>query len=164
MSDDKLFGEGLPGTGGDFIDVNDVEGHMSTKKIDPKPPTATGGPRGNIPTVAGSDEDTEGHRRGGGGHIPTNAPEPDGLGLKGRGPMPEVAGDDVEGHRRNYNLPGATPDDLAHSTGGKPPVGFSDENDVEGHMGGLTQRRPNAVPEGDGFVKRGPDEMPHGDR
>jgi hypothetical protein len=26
----KLFGEGLPGTGGDFIDQNDTEGHAGT--------------------------------------------------------------------------------------------------------------------------------------
>ena len=25
----QLFGEGLPGTGGDFVDPNDVEGHQS---------------------------------------------------------------------------------------------------------------------------------------
>ena len=32
----KLFGEGLPGTGGDFVDPNDVEGHVRV--------TESGGP------------------------------------------------------------------------------------------------------------------------
>ena len=77
MADDKgtsqLFGESLPGTGGDYIDTNDVEGHMGNKHITPMPPSADGpegnrGPGGHIPTLDGGD--TEGHRKGPGGNIP----------------------------------------------------------------------------------------------
>jgi hypothetical protein len=61
MADDqgtsKLFGEGLPGTGGDFIDPNDTEGHARLAE-----PTPTGLDEPG-PTDSARDDDTEGHSR-----------------------------------------------------------------------------------------------------
>ena len=60
MADDKgtsqLFGESLPGTGGDYLDTNDVEGHMGNKNITPMPPSADGDPDGisNKPLYPGA--------------------------------------------------------------------------------------------------------------
>ena len=123
MADDKgtsqLFGESLPGTGGDFIDTNDVEGHMGNKHITPMPPSADGpegnrGPGGHIPTLDGSD--TEGHRKGPGGNIP-NADGGDG------------SPDDFSNKRLFRDFDGGTDDD------------------VEGH--GFAKRAPGENPHGD---------------
>ena len=61
----ELFGEGLPGTGGDFIDPGDVEGHHRILVTDgdedvPAPVRVTGKP----PITDG--DDTEGHLYTGG--------------------------------------------------------------------------------------------------
>jgi methylated-DNA-[protein]-cysteine S-methyltransferase len=58
MADEKgtsqLFGENLPGTGGDYLDTNDVEGHSATRRTTPTPPTP--------PSEDGdTGEDVEGH-------------------------------------------------------------------------------------------------------
>ena len=119
MADDKgtsqLFGESLPGTGGDYIDTNDVEGHMANKHITPMPPSADGGdgspegnrgPGGHIPNVDGSD--TEGHRKGPGGNIPNLDGSPDGFNNKKL--FPGIEGDDdVEGHGFAKRAPGENP-------------------------------------------------------
>ncbi|HEU0242575.1 MAG TPA: hypothetical protein VFQ75_01640 [Candidatus Limnocylindrales bacterium] len=122
MADDKgtsqLFGESLPGTGGDYIDTNDVEGHMGNKHITPMPPSADGGPdgiggkgRSPIPEIDGTD--TEGHRTGAGGRIPNvdgSEAGPEGIGSRGRGWTPENDGtDDVEGHGFAKRAPGENP-------------------------------------------------------
>ena len=119
MADDKgtsqLFGESLPGTGGDYIDTNDVEGHMTNKHITPMPPSADGGdgspegnrgPGGHIPTLDGTD--TEGHRKGPGGNIPNVDGSPDGFNNKKL--FPGIEGDDdVEGHGFAKRAPGENP-------------------------------------------------------
>ncbi len=61
----ELFGEGLPGTGGDFIDTGDVEGHKRTRfddggEVGPAPARVTGSP----PVT--DENDTEGHLYSGG--------------------------------------------------------------------------------------------------
>jgi hypothetical protein len=165
MADDKgtsqLFGESLPGTGGDYLDTNDVEAHMGNKQITPMPPSADGGDggpegigakgRGWTPEAGG---DTEGHRKGPGGNIP-NADGGDGSPDGNRGPgghIPTVDGsEDVEGHRKGPggNIPNldAGPEGIgAKGRGWTPEADGSD--DVEGH----------------GFAKRAPGENPHGDR
>jgi len=53
----KLFGEGLPGTGGDYLDPNDTEGHMG--RTEPKPAGNSDEPRPTDSQAA--DDDTEGH-------------------------------------------------------------------------------------------------------
>ena len=123
MADDKgtsqLFGESLPGTGGDYLDTNDVEGHMGNKHITPMPPSADGGPEG--------------------------------IGGKGRSPIPEADGSDTEGHRKGPggNIPNVdgSPDDFSNKRLFRDFDGGTDD-DVEGH----------------GFAKRAPGENPHGDR
>ena len=159
MADDKgtsqLFGESLPGTGGDYIDTNDVEGHMTNKHITPMPPSADGGdgspegnrgPGGHIPTLDGTD--TEGHRKGPGGNIPNVDGSADGY----RGPgghIPNVDGSDTEGHRKGPggNIPNldGSPDGFSNK---KLYQGIEGDDDVEGH----------------GFAKRAPGENPNGDR
>jgi hypothetical protein len=68
----KLFGEGLPGTGGDFIDENDTEGHRNRMRQELTDSgegegVIGGGGRARLPGVDGSDEnDTEGHLYTGG--------------------------------------------------------------------------------------------------
>jgi hypothetical protein len=52
----RLFGEGLPGTGGDFIDPNDTEGHGTP--AEPQTVRTADQPR---PTDSQLDDDTEGH-------------------------------------------------------------------------------------------------------
>jgi hypothetical protein len=86
----NVFGEGLPGTGGDFIDTNDTEGHKANTKYEP--PRADGGPDDflrtkPIPNLDGSD--VEGHGTEGG---------PDDF-LRTK-PIPNIDGtdEDVEGH------------------------------------------------------------------
>ena len=115
MADDKgtsqLFGESLPGTGGDYIDTNDVEGHMTNKHITPMPPSADGGPddfnnKKLFPGVDG--DDTEGHRKGPGGNIPNLDGSPDGFNNKKL--FPGIEGDDdVEGHGFAKRAPGENP-------------------------------------------------------
>ena len=56
----KLFGEGLPGTGGDFIDTNDTEGHVKLHDDEPAPAGAADAPG---PTDSLDEGDTEGHSR-----------------------------------------------------------------------------------------------------
>jgi len=101
----NVFGEGLPGTGGDFIDTNDTEGHKANTKYEP--PRADGGPDDflrtkPIPNLDGSEEDVEGHR-GRGGRIPTADGSEEGAGpddfLRTK-PIPNIDGsdEDVEGH------------------------------------------------------------------
>jgi len=161
MADDKgtsqLFGESLPGTGGDYIDTNDVEGHMTNKHITPMPPSADGGdgspegnrgPGGHIPTLDGTD--TEGHRKGPGGNIPNadgSEGGPDDFNNKKL--FPGVDGDDTEGHRKG---PGGNIPNLDGSPDGfnnkKLFPGIEGDDDVEGH----------------GFAKRAPGENPNGDR
>ena len=161
MADDKgtsqLFGESLPGTGGDYIDTNDVEGHMANKHITPMPPSADGGdgspegnrgPGGHIPTLDGTD--TEGHRKGPGGNIPNadgSEGGPDDFNNKKL--FPGVDGDDTEGHRKG---PGGNIPNLDGSPDGfnnkKLFPGIEGDDDVEGH----------------GFAKRAPGENPNGDR
>jgi hypothetical protein len=162
MADDKgtsqLFGESLPGTGGEYLDTNDVEGHMGNKHITPMPPSADGGPdgiggkgRSPLPEIGGTD--TEGHRKGPGGNIPNLDADagPEGIGGKGRSPLPEVDGTDTEGHRKGPggNIPNVdgSPDDFSNKRLFRDFDGGTDD-DVEGH----------------GFAKRAPGENPHGDR
>ena len=90
----KLFGEGLPGTGGDFIDPNDTEGHVRYAE-----PTPTGldepGPTDSRP----DDSDTEGHVRftddGPGGPTNVRGWGEDG---DGRSRAKFIDDQDVEGH------------------------------------------------------------------
>ena len=74
----KLFGEGLPGTGGDFVDPNDVEGHLGP--TDSEPLGATDAP---APTDGRAEDDVEGHQHRSGPttqggefakRVPTNNP------------------------------------------------------------------------------------------
>ena len=165
MADDKgtsqLFGESLPGTGGDYLDTNDVEGHMGNKHITPMPPSADGGPDefgvggrhpGNLPGATG--DDTEGHRKGPGGNIPNVDGGPDEFGVGGRHPgnLPGATGDDTEGHRKGPggNIPNVDGGPDEFGVGGRHPGNLpgATEDDVEGH----------------GFAKRAPGENPHGDR
>ncbi|HEX5826933.1 MAG TPA: hypothetical protein VFY23_05385, partial [Candidatus Limnocylindrales bacterium] len=102
---DQLFGETLPGTGGDYINRTDVEGHMSDQdRIDQGGPEGVAGGRGTrLPGAA--DDDTEGHKIGKPGSVTPPAADggPEGV-AGGRGTrLPGATGsdeDDVEGHRR----------------------------------------------------------------
>ena len=93
MASDKgtseLFGEGLPGTGGDFVDPNDVEGHVRLTDSEP-----LGLKNAPSPTDGGADkDDVEGHKSGG--------PEQGhgwGEGSPGRSSVRFIDEDDVEGH------------------------------------------------------------------
>ena len=64
----ELFGEGLPGTGGDFIDPGDVEGHRKAYAL----PTGEGGTEEGRArdymrrAVDDSQDDVEGHLYTGG--------------------------------------------------------------------------------------------------
>ena len=118
MADDKgtsqLFGESLPGTGGDYIDTNDVEGHMANKHITPMPPSADGGPDdfNNKPLIPGADgSDTEGHNANGpGGRLPGVDGSPDDFSNKRL--FRDFDGgtdDDVEGHGFAKRGPGENP-------------------------------------------------------
>ncbi len=197
MADDKgtsqLFGESLPGTGGDYIDTNDVEGHMTNKHITPMPPSADGGdgspegnrgPGGHIPTLDGTD--TEGHRKGPGGNIPNadgSEGGPDDFNNKKL--FPGVDGDDTEGHRKGPG--GNIPNVDGSADGYRGPGGHIpnvDGSDTEGHRKGPGGNIPNLdgspdgfnnkklFPgiegdddvEGHGFAKRAPGENPNGDR
>lgn len=66
----KLFGEGVPGTGGDFIDPNDTEGHVrfaDDETAGPTPVRAWGEEGdGRVRAKAIDDEDVEGHLYRGG--------------------------------------------------------------------------------------------------
>ena len=93
MASDKgtseLFGEGLPGTGGDFVDPNDVEGHKSGGPE----PELLGAPNAPGPTDSRGEDDVEGHESGG--------PEQGhgwGEGSPGRSSIRFIDEDDVEGH------------------------------------------------------------------
>ena len=63
----KLFGEGLPGTGGDFIDPNDTEGHVRHNEQPDGGGPVELGTRGEDglgrlrARFTDADEDTEGH-------------------------------------------------------------------------------------------------------
>jgi hypothetical protein len=98
----KLFGEGVPGTGGDFIDPNDTEGHR--KFTDDEP----GGldslkvrsqDDGRSSAKLSDDDDVEGHRKftddEPGGPAPVRALADDG---DGRVRLKAIDDDDVEGH------------------------------------------------------------------
>jgi hypothetical protein len=94
----QLFGEGLPGTGGDFIDGNDTEGHARNPRL---PGVTDGGPESarnpRLPGATGDDEaDVEGHRRN--YNLPGATEGPEGV----RNPrLPGIDGSDeadVEGH------------------------------------------------------------------
>ena len=65
----KLFGEGLPGTGGDFVDPKDVEGHVRLTESEPlgaPKPESLGAPNAPGPTDGRSDDDdVVGHTSGG---------------------------------------------------------------------------------------------------
>jgi len=83
----QLFGEGLPGTGGDFVDPNDVEGHVRLTDSEPLGVTDAPGPTDS------SADDVEGHQSGG----------PDqghgwGEDAPGRASVRFIDEDDVEGH------------------------------------------------------------------
>ena len=54
----RLFGDGLPGTGGDFIDPNDTEGHGTHAE-----PTPTGLDEPGPTDSRHDEDDTEGHGR-----------------------------------------------------------------------------------------------------
>jgi hypothetical protein len=93
MASDKgtseLFGEGLPGTGGDFVDPNDVEGHKSGAPE----PESLGAPNAPGPTDSQGEDDVEGHESGG--------PEQGhgwGEGSPGRSGIRFIDEDDVECH------------------------------------------------------------------
>ena len=62
----ELIGEGLPGTGGDFVDQNDVEGH----NVEAAPRRATAGARvhraGVVVDRISDEDDVEGHLYRGG--------------------------------------------------------------------------------------------------
>jgi hypothetical protein len=95
MASDKgtseLFGEGLPGTGGDFVDPNDVEGHVRH----PEPDGAKNAPGPTVSTP--DDSDTEGHVR----LTESGGPEEGhgwGEGSPGRSSVRFIVEDDVEGH------------------------------------------------------------------
>ena len=166
MADDKgtsqLFGESLPGTGGDYIDTDDVEGHMTNKHITPTPPSADGGPDefgvggrhpGNLPGATG--EDTEGHSGNNAIRHPGVADGgPDEFGVGGRHPgnLPGATGDDTEGHSGNNAIrhPGVAdggPDDFNNKRLFQGIDGDTDD-DVEGH--GFAKRAPGENPNGDG--------------
>ena len=60
----KLFGEGLPGTGGDFIDPNDTEGHRKFTDHDsggPAPLKIRNQDDGRSSARLVDDDDVEGH-------------------------------------------------------------------------------------------------------
>ena len=101
---DQFAGTKLPGTGGDFLDETDVEGH---RRIRGEEDAARRG-------------ESEALRRG----------EPEAL----RRSIPDVEGDDVEGHRR--------------------PVRFSEPDEL--YRGGPTTQGE--------IIMRGPGDNPHGDR
>src|SRR4051794_18695982 len=155
----QLFGDSLPGTGGDYIDSTDVEGHMTNKHLDPKP-------------VGNSDEtatdDTEGHNKyGPGGSLAGAIPDEAGPDKSSNGAIrhPNVVdSDDTQGHAGKVTLPGGVP-----VTGEGEPDEFSNkrlfrdfdggtDDDTEGHLftGGPSTQ--------DEFAKRGPGENPHGER
>ena len=87
----ELIGGGLPGTGGDFVDPNDVEGHVRR----PMPDGAKNAPGPTDSTPDGSD--TEGHVR----LTESGGPEEGhgwGEGSPGRSSVRFIDEDDVEGH------------------------------------------------------------------
>jgi hypothetical protein len=145
----QLFGESLPGTGGDFIDTNDVEGHMNNE-IDSKHEND------NAPGLTDSDTDTEGHNRGGpGGHIPgATEGEPEGFNNKHLYPG-ATEGTDTEGHNRGGpggHIPGAAEGEPEGFNNKHLYPGASDDSDVAGHnRGGPGGHIPGATegqPEG----------------
>jgi hypothetical protein len=100
MASDKgtseLFGEGLPGTGGDFVDPKDVEGHggPEPESLGAPRPESLGAPNAPGPTDGRpDDDDVAGHAAGG--------PEEGhgwGEGSPGRSSVRFIDEDDVEGH------------------------------------------------------------------
>ncbi len=62
-SKSKLFGEGLPGTGGDFVDPKDVEGHRSDPTQDGPPGVRIFGENqpGRTDVKFIDEDDVEGH-------------------------------------------------------------------------------------------------------
>ncbi|HEX5827606.1 MAG TPA: hypothetical protein VFY23_08810 [Candidatus Limnocylindrales bacterium] len=153
---DQLFGESLPGTGGDFIDSNDVEGHMSDQdKIDQGGPEGVaGGIRVRTPNVAG--DDTEGHRnRTYREAIPTDEGGPEGVkNDRWKGERADGGEDDVEGHNRNRlvrEFDGSEPEGYGRSP--RPQTLDGADDDVEGHRRGPGGNLPGATeggPEGIG--------------
>jgi hypothetical protein len=90
---DEFNGQTLPGTGGDFVDTQDVEGHRAPtqKAVDDE-----AGPDGQKRMVnfSGDESDVEGHR------APTQKAVDDEAGPDGQKRMVNFSGDesDVEGH------------------------------------------------------------------
>jgi hypothetical protein len=126
-----IFGEGMPGTGGDvrYEEDEDVSGHSSDdgpdsigKKIDPPFPSAK---------VTEGDEDTAGHW--------TKNPRLPGAEGEGWTKNPRLPGAEGEGWTKNPRLPGA------------------DGDDVEGHLytggpstqGEFAKRAPDENPHGE---------------
>ena len=125
----ELFGEGLPGTGGDFVDPNDVEGHVRLTESDPLGAKAAPDPTDTEP----GESDVEGHTSGG--------PE------EGHG-----WGEDAPG-RTSVRFT-----DEGQDAPGRTSVRFIDEDDVEGHLyrsgpttqgGEFAKRGPSDNPHGE---------------
>src|SRR5215204_1198382 len=173
MADDqaksKLFGESLPGTGGDFIDTNDVEGHMPSNHLSPKPLNSIPGKNlvgsateGDVDGHAIPGKNLVGSATDGEGAIPGK--NLTGSAIPGKNLTGSLSGEeDTEGHAiPGKNLVGsAIPGKnlTGSAIPGKNLVGSAtDEDDVEGHIftGGPSTQ--------DEFAKRGPGENPHGER
>src|SRR5215204_6566280 len=132
MADDqaksKLFGESLPGTGGDFIDTNDVEGHMPSNHLSPKPLNSI--PGKNLVGSA-TEGDVDGHAIPGKNLVGSAIPGKNltGSAIPGKNLVGSATGDDdTEGHA----IPGKNL--VGSAIPGKNLVGSATgDDDVEGH-------------------------------
>jgi hypothetical protein len=157
-----IFGEGMPGTGGDvrYEEDEDVSGHSSDdgpdsigKKIDPPFPSAK---------VTEGDEDTAGHwtknprlpgAEGEGWTKNPRLPGAEGEGWTKNPRLPGAEGDeDTEGHwGKNPRLPSNdSGDEFGKTTNPRNPSATGSDEDTEGHWT-KNPRLPGA--EGEGWTK-----------
>ncbi len=158
---DQFGGLTLPGTGGDYIDESDVEGHRAKAQ---KAVDDGAGPEGQkrMQSFSGDESDVEGHR------AKAQKAVDDGAGPEGQKRMQSFSGDesDVEGHRAKAQK---AVDDGAGPEGQKRMQSFSgDESDVEGH-GARRDAEPDGLYRGGPttqgeVIRRGPSDNPNGDR
>jgi hypothetical protein len=160
---DQVFNSRIPGTGGDFIDDQDVEGHATNKAKF----ADEGGPEGAQPRLAkvdGSDDDVEGHATNKAKFADEGGPE----GAQPRLAKVDGSDDDVEGHSRIGPI-------IARADGGPEDNArhLEDDDDVEGHKTAKAKAIDDGGPEdlytggastqGE-IIARGPNDNPHGER
>ena len=159
---DQFGGQTLPGTGGDYIDESDVEGHRAKAQ---KAVDDGAGPEGQkrMQSFSGDESDVEGHR------AKAQKAVDDGAGPEGQKRMQSFSGDesDVEGHR--------APRRRRRSTTARAPRARSacSRSRATRATSRATGARRDAEPDGlyrggpttqGEVIRRGPGDNPHGDR